>query len=135
MVIDFSPFYDFHRNLDRLLGEAWSPSIARRATPSYPLLNVSEDDDAVYVRAEVPGMDMNDLEITLVDSSLSIKGERTPEQGKYYRQERPSGVFQRLVSINTPVDRDAVAATLKDGVLTITLPKAEETKPRKISIN
>ena len=62
-------------------------------------------------------------------------GERKPEQGKYYRQERPMGAFQRVITLNVPIDRDAVVASLADGVLRITLPKAEEMKPRKIAIN
>ncbi len=134
MVIDFSPFYDFHRNMDRLLGEYWQPVAGRPRQTSYPLVNISEEEDALLVECEIPGMAMDEIEITLVDSSLSIKGERKPVKGKYYRQERPTGVFQRLVNINTSIDRDNVSATLRDGVLTITLPKAAETKPKKILV-
>lgn len=134
MVIDFSPFYDFHRNFDRLMGERWSPFTGRERQNAYPLVNLSEDDEAVYVESEVPGMAIGDVDITLVDSSLSIKGERKPPKGKYYRQERPTGVFQRVVKINTAINRDNVKAVLRDGVLTITLPKVEETKPKKITI-
>ncbi len=134
MVIDFSPFYDLNRNMDRLLNAYWTPSSISQRREAYPLINISEDDGHVYVRAELPGVKMEDVDITLVDSSLSIKGERKPMEGKYYRQERPTGVFQRVVKVNTPVDRDKVSATLKDGLLTVVLPKAEESKPRKISI-
>jgi HSP20 family protein len=133
MVIDFSPLYDVHRNFDRLLGSVLSPSQAR-GRQAYPPMNISEDDNHIYVRMEAPGLEIDDIEITLVESSLAIRGERKAVRGKYYRQERPVGAFQRLVSLNTPVDREAVKASLKDGLLTVALPKAEESKPRKITI-
>ena len=133
MVIDFSPLYDVQRNFDRLLTSMLSPSQAR-GRQSYPPMNLSEDENNIYVRVEVPGLDIDDIELTLVESSLAIRGERKAVQGKYYRQERPVGAFQRLVSLHTPVNREAVKANLRDGLLTVTLPKAEESKPRKISI-
>lgn len=134
MVIDFSPFFDIPRNLERLLEESLASSESRGSRRSYPPLNISSDEDNIYVRCEIPGVEMGDIEITLAESSLSIKGERKPLEGKYYRQERPMGAFNRLVNVNSPVDRDAVKAVLKDGLLTVTLPKAAETKPRNITI-
>ncbi|QJT09234.1 Hsp20/alpha crystallin family protein [Oceanidesulfovibrio marinus] len=135
MVIDFSPFYDFHKNIDKLLSDVWSPAGGSRGQTSYPLVNISEDDSAIYVQCEMPGVAREDLEVTIVESSLSIKGERKPAQGKYYRQERPTGVFQRLIAINTPVDPDRIKASLTDGVLSITMPKTALSKARKIAID
>lgn len=135
MVIDFNPFYDFPRRVDRLFEELWKPSYLSQRRVAYPLLNISEDDHAIRIRAEIPGLAMEDIELTLTNKSLILRGERKPEQGKYYRQERPTGAFQRVVTLNVPIDRDAVTASLADGVLLITLPKAEEMKPRKIAIN
>lgn len=134
MVIDFSPFFNLPRNLESLLEESLSSSVRRGGRNSYPPLNISSDEENLYVRCEIPGVAIEDLEITLAESSLSIKGERKALEGKYYRQERPMGAFNRLVNINSPVDRDKVKADLKDGLLTVTLPRAAETKPRKITI-
>lgn len=137
MVIDFNPFFSLPEHMERFLNEAFSGGAQgyRRAPRSgYPPLNISSDDENIYVRCELPGMEINDIELVLDESSLSIKGERKAQEGKYYRQERPVGAFNRLVTINAPVNRDAVKATLKDGLLSITLPKAEETKPRTITI-
>jgi len=134
MVTELTPFYRLNRNFDRLFDEFFTPLYYSQRRESYPPLNISEDEENIYIDCEIPGVDMKDVEITLVDSSLTIKGERKPTEGKYYRQERPSGVFQRVVRINNAVNRDAVRATMKDGLLEIVLPKAEEVKPRKISI-
>ncbi len=134
MVIDLSPFYGAPSPFDRLLESLWTPlSISQRGM-SYPPLNISEDDDAIFVQCEIPGMDIGELELTLTDSSLVIKGERTSVKGKYYRQERPTGAFQRVVNIQASIDRDKVAATMKDGVLEVVMSKSEEHKPKKISI-
>jgi len=134
MVIDLSPFYGSTTPFDRLLESLWTPlSISQRGI-SYPPLNISEDDGDIYVVCEIPGMNIDDLELTLTDSSLVIKGERKIVKGKYYRQERPTGSFQRMVNIRTPIDRDRVTAKMKDGVLEVTIPKAEDNKPKKISI-
>lgn len=134
MVTELSPFFNFGRDLDRMLDGFGLPLSYSRRRTSYPPLNISEDDENLYIHCEVPGVRLEDMEITLVDSSLSIKGERKPGEGKYYRQERPAGIFQRVVNINSPVDRENVKATLKNGILEIVLPKSEETKPRKIEI-
>ena len=134
MVIDFSPFYDFNRHLNRILDNYAAPLSFSQRRASYPPLNISEDEHNLYVECEIPGLAIEDVEITLVDSSLTIKGELKAGEGKYYRQERASGVFNRVVTINTDVDRDKVTAVLKNGVLEITLPKAEEVKPKTISI-
>jgi len=134
MVLDFNTLYSFPGRFDRMFEEFFKPQLADGRRMAYPPLNLSEDEGAYYVRSEVPGLPMEALELTLTDKSLVIKGERPTEQGKYFRQERPAGFFQRIVALNAPVDRDGVRATLVDGVLTVVLPKCEECKPRKISI-
>lgn len=135
MVIDFGSIYDFPRQLDRVLEEFSRPYALSQRRVAYPPLNISEDADNVYVSAEIPGVSLNDLELTLSDKSLIIKGERQGEQGKYFRQERPVGPFQRVVTLGLPVNREAIRAKLADGILEIVLPKAQETKPQKISID
>lgn len=135
MVLDFDTLYTLPSRMDRLFEEFSRPGFHSRKPFAYPPLNVSEDEDNLYVHVEMPGVRLDDLEITLADKSLVLRGERVAPEGRYYRQERPSGAFQRVVRLNVPVDRDKVEAALRDGILTVTLPRAEEAKPRKISIN
>ena len=135
MVLDFNSLYTFPGRFERLFEEFFKPQFAEGRRVAYPPLNVSEDESSYYVRSELPGLPLESLELTLSDKSLVIKGERPSEQGQYYRQERPAGFFQRVVALNVPVDREGVRASLVDGVLTVTLPKSQESKPRKISID
>jgi HSP20 family protein len=135
MVIDLSPFYGTSNPFDRLLESLWTPLSISQRSLAYPPLNISEDAESIYVQCEIPGMDIGDLELTLTDSSLVIKGERKAVKGKYYRQERPTGFFQRVVNIQAAISRDKVAAKMKNGLLEVVIPKAEESKPKKISID
>jgi len=136
MVIDFSPLFGQQTPLDRIFEAFWSPSMSISQRPyAYPPVNISETPDAITVRCELPGMDISEIDLTLTESSLAIKGERKGAKGKYYRQERPTGAFQRVVNISAPIDREKVAAKMKDGLLEVTLPKHEASKPRKISID
>lgn len=135
MVIDFNTFYRFPSRFDRVFEEFFKSPMGDDRRLAYPPLNLSNDEENIYVRAEVPGVNIEDIELTLTDKTLVLKGERTAPEGKQYRQERPSGVFHRVINIAVPVNRDAVAASMTDGVLTVTLPKSEEVKPRSISID
>ena len=103
-----------------------------------PALDVYEDKDQVYVRVEVPGMKKEDIDLSLHDGSLSISGERksenTFENAEVYRNERFFGRFQRTVTLPTSVQADKVKAQYKDGILTVTFPKAEEAKPKHIEL-
>ncbi len=104
----------------------------------YPLVNLSEDRDHIYVRAELPGVKAEDLEITIQDDSLILRGERKiaseEKEVNYQRRERESGFFRRVLALPSLVRPDKVEATCKDGVLTIKLAKPEEVKPRKIKV-
>ena len=105
---------------------------------SFPLMNVFSGDRESVLYAEVPGVEMKDLEITIDGTTLSLKGERKtrsdlPEE-KYYRRERGAGPFGRSLELPHKVDGDRVEATLKDGVLRIRLPKAPEVQPRRIEV-
>jgi len=103
-----------------------------------PALDMHEDKDNIVVRAELPGMKKEDINISLHDGSLSISGERRSEEktenAEVYRAERFVGRFQRTVTLPAPVAVDKVKAQYKDGVLTITLPKTEEAKPKQIDV-
>jgi HSP20 family protein len=118
-----------------------APAEAAGVQPVFPALNVWEDEGAVHVEAELPGWTLDELEIGMTGPALTIAGKRRekPEDGAgrtLRLRERRSGQtsFERTLEFRTPIDADAVAATLKDGVLTVTLPKAAEAKPRKIEI-
>lgn len=104
----------------------------------FPALNVSEDANHLYVRAEIPGLKAADLDISVEGDTLTISGERTtcPTEQKlsYHRREIECGRFSRAITLPTRVNPDQVGAGFVDGVLTITLPKAEAVKPRKIEI-
>jgi HSP20 family protein len=107
------------------------------APTAYPLLNIWEQDDCWYVEAELPGMDMEDLEITVHGTQLSISGERKPPSGEettWLRQERGFGKFSRMIELSDEIDTQRVEACLKNGVLTVSLPKREEIKPRRINV-
>lgn len=135
MVIDFNTLYNFPSRFDRVFEDFFRSPMGNDRRLAYPPLNLSNDEDAIYVRAEIPGVKLEDVELTLTDKTLVIKGERKVPEGKLFRQERPVGVFHRVVNIGMPVDRDNVTATMADGILTVVLPKAEEVKPRNIAIN
>lgn len=104
-----------------------------------PALDVFEDEDKVSVQVEVPGMKKDDFDISLHDDVLTVTGERKAEseqqKGESFRRERVFGSFRRSVTLPAPVKGDEVKASYQDGILTVTLPKAEESKPRKIQVN
>ncbi|CCO22949.1 Hsp20/alpha crystallin family protein [Maridesulfovibrio hydrothermalis] len=134
MVIDFGSFNNLPYEFDKIFQDVFNPHHYRRKKASYPPLNIVEDEKNIYIRAEVPGLTIDDMEITITAKNLVIKGERKLPEGRYFRQERPSGVFQRLISINTIVDEDNVSATIKDGILNVVLPKSESSIPKKVEI-
>ena len=104
-----------------------------------PALDVFEDKDNVIVKAELPGMKKEEIDVSLHDGALSISGERRSEQkfegAETYRSERFVGRFHRTVTLPSAVNGEKVKAQYKDGILTITLPKTEEAKPKQITVN
>jgi HSP20 family protein len=106
---------------------------------SYPPLNIWGDSDKVYAEAELPGMQLDHLEIYVTEENqLTIQGERRklePDKGVWYRQERGFGQFSRTIRLPVKVDADKVEARFEHGVLFVTLPKSEAAKPRRISVN
>ncbi len=103
-----------------------------------PALDVHEDKDTYVVSAELPGLKREDIDVSLQDGALVISGERKSEKVEkgveVHRQERFYGKFQRALTLPEPVAADKVKADYKDGVLTVTLPKSEEAKPKKIDV-
>jgi|UniRef100_A0A7V6DPP0 HSP20 family protein len=135
---------DLFQELDRLqrqMDALFQNVAGRERAPRvgvYPLVNISEDQDHIYVRAELPGVNPEDLDITIKDQHLVIRGERKiPTEEKdvnYHRRERESGFFRRVVRLPVQVDPNKVEAACKDGVLTVTLAKPEQVKPRQITV-
>lgn len=111
-----------------------SPVTTRR----FPLVNVSDDEHHVYVDALVPGVDPKDLDLTVLRNTLSIGGERKPfdvQKGQIvHRSELGSGKFARTLELPVDIDPDKVTAECRDGIMRITLAKAEHAKPKKIDI-
>ncbi len=134
----FAELERMRREMDRLLGAFFPAGGLGRTAGVFPAVNISEDDNNIYVRAELPGIKADDIEISIEDNSLIIKGERKiPEEGEnvtYHRREREGGVFRRIISLPTKIDVDKVSATSKNGVLEIVLPKAPESKPKQIEV-
>jgi HSP20 family protein len=125
------------RELDRLFGRSGSAMGGPLGAGSYPPLNVWEDDSNLYAEAELPGFNMDDLEIYVSGNQLSLKGERrAPQQdkGNWHRQERAYGKFHRVIEVPGDVDAENVSAEFKHAVLCITLPKSEAVKPRRIEV-
>ena len=138
LASSFEELERMRRQMDWLTGSL-SRGLFRETTSGvFPLMNVTEDQDKYYVRAELPGLTADDLEISVTGDTLSISGERKlpieDEKAQYHRKEREAGSFNRIVSLPTQVDTNKVSASCSDGILTVVLPKAEETKPKKIAI-
>jgi HSP20 family protein len=137
----FGGLTDLRDEIDRLF-EAPLAELARGSqllSGWTPALDLYEDKDGFTLKAELPGMRKEDIELSLHDGSLSISGERKHEEkhsdAEVYRAERFYGRFQRTVTLPTPVAADKVKAQYKDGILTVTLPKTEEAKPKHIEVN
>lgn len=137
----FEPFADLRELQDRMnrLFEDRVPAFpgVERGTGTFPPLDIRVDAESVLVTAELPGVALESLDLSITGDTLSLKGERkAPEvpEDRYHRRERSFGHFARLVSLPERVDADKIQATLKDGVLRVRLPKAASAKPRTIQV-
>jgi HSP20 family protein len=121
-----SPFGELTRRMELFNG--WSPT-----------LDLYEDKDNLIVKAELPGLKREEIDISVHDGTLTISGERNYEEQKddaeTYRSERFFGRFHRTLTLPKPVESDQAKASYKDGILTVTLPKTEEAKPKQIQVN
>ena len=139
-IIRWSPARDMVRlsdAMDRMFEYAWTrPTPARAEREARLPLDVYTTPSEIVLTANVPGLKPDEVDITLEGDTLSIHGEfKAPmENVEYVFQERTFGKFSRTLTINVPVDVNKVEATFDDGVLTITLPKAEAAKPKSITI-
>ena len=114
------------------------PGFATGEREWMPPFDISETEGEIIVKAELPGMKVEDIDITLTDGLLTIKGERKMEKEdkreNYHRIERQFGSFSRSLNLGINVKADGIDAGYKDGILTVTLPKAEEDRPKKIEV-
>ncbi len=132
--------YDRLSSLRGFLDSAFQlANLQPESGPSWaPALDVLEDNEQVTVVLDAAGLKSEDFDLSLHDGALTISGERKLEEnsqkGESFRSERFFGSFSRTITLPSPVKADAVQASYKDGVLTVTLPKAEEAKPKKITV-
>ncbi|MBA3965958.1 MAG: Hsp20/alpha crystallin family protein [Nitrospirales bacterium] len=136
---EISEFDQIQRYLGRLFSDRSQAS--GRETPAgvYPLLNVSHDSENIYVRSEIPGMTLDQLDVSVTGRSLTVTGERAiPDEDsnvRYHRKEREAGKIRRQLTLPTDVDHERVQAKYQHGILKVVLPKSEKAKPKKIAIS
>lgn len=129
-----NPWSQFHQELDRMLGGA-----SNVATSDWvPVVDIKEEKDRFVLNADLPGVKREDIDITMEDGVLSIRGDRrleeVKEEGEYKRIERAYGTFYRRFSLPDTADPDNISARSEDGVLEVVIPKRESVKPRRIEI-
>ncbi len=116
-----------HNGAERAAARTWAPAV-----------DIVEDANGIVLKAELPGLKQEDIDIELTGDTLTIRGERKFEDAQrrdnYVRMERSYGTFQRSFTVGVPVDADNIRASYKDGVLEISLPKSEATKPKKVQV-
>ncbi len=130
------PFEDLQSELERMVDAAFSP--LARAGGLYPPVNVFDQGDAYVVKAEVPDVAADELEIQVEDDLVTLRGRRAfsepHKDAAYHRRERGQGQFRRVVRVPGRVAGDEAKAQYRNGVLTITVPKAKEARPRRVEI-
>ena len=140
-MFPLSTFEDLQREMDQVFNVFTRGGRGTRVAKGcgFPLVNVMENGECLFVEAEVPGVTMDDIQVQVVGDELSIKGQRKPmtpegEEITLHRQERGMGEFSCVFTLPREVNREKVEAVLKNGVLTITLPKTDAIRPRKIAV-
>ena len=140
-LIRFEPMREMitlREAMDRLFNDAFTPSISATGGWQVPAVDLYQTDDEVVVKAALPGLKSDDVQISITGDLLSIKGEfKQAEEKKeksYSMREQRFGAFERTFGLPTAVVADKAKAEFENGILTITLPKAEEVKPRQITV-
>lgn len=141
-----SPFEEMDRLMENFFPEGWmrpfrwpSPAMAGRLQERMPLVDVIERDEEIVMRAELPGIKKEDIDISVTDNSVSISAtraeEKEEEHGEYYRREISRGTVSRTVALPANIDSEKAEATFKEGVLELKLPKVERSKRRSIEVH
>ena len=124
------------REMNQLFGS--TPASWERVAPTYPAMNMWANEESVLLTAEIPGIDIKDLDIQVVGDMLKLSGERKvedlPEDARVHRRERGCGKFTRAVQLPFQIDTNKIEAVFENGVLKISLPREEASKPRKITV-
>ena len=136
------PFGELQREMNRVFDAVFGKQLGSpgriRAGYVYPPMNVRETPDGYVVACEVPGLEMGDLEVYVAGDQLTVSGNRPggiPDDATLHRRERDSGHFSRAITLPGPVDSTKTEATLAEGVLVVRIPKAEEAKPKRITVH
>lgn len=139
-IIKYSPFTDFEpfpglKSFEDTMNRLFAEPSAR---PWMPPVDIAENENELVVKADVPDVRFEDIQVNLENDTLTLKGQRkfekASEKGGYHRIERSYGSFERSFTVPNTVDAEHVKADYKNGVLTVTLPKKESAKPRKINV-
>lgn len=129
---------EMRRQMERLYKGLDDKPSGRVGTGVFPAVNIMEDANAYYLSAELPGVKTADLELNVTNNQVTLAGERKISEeaadARYHRREREAGRFSRAVALPGDIDPDNANAKLTDGILTVTIPKAEKAKPRQISV-
>jgi HSP20 family protein len=129
---------ELRRQMQSLVGGMEAAFLSSSGAGVFPAVNVTQDENNLYVRAELPGMKANELQVTAVKNRLSLSGTRQilseDETVSYHRRERAGGYFSRSVVLPLDFQADKVAADYVDGILTVTLPRTPEAKPKQIQV-
>ena len=131
---------DLRRDLDRVFDTFWTgDQEPQNVRPWSPAIDISETPDAYLVAAELPGVEKQDVHVTVLENRLFIKGEKKQEtreeKQNVHRVERAYGAFSRSFDLPRAVEAEKITAAYKDGVLRVSVPKAEEAKPKQIEVN
>ncbi len=140
MLVQFERFPMFSQMGERFLDDMFGGFQTKgRNSAMVPSLDISESANELVILAELPGVAKDEVKVTLHDGVLTISGEKKqadmPEGSRRHREERASGTFSRSLELPVPVNASAVSAEMKDGILRIVVPKAEEARPREIRVN
>jgi len=143
-IPQWSPFRQLSTLRDEIDRLFESPLTALTQSPNQfssgwmPAVDLSEDKDNLYLKAELPGMKKEDIQVSIHEGVLSLSGERTLDErckgAEVYRSERFLGRFQRTLTLPVPINAETVKATYRDGILNVVLPKTEESKPKHIEV-
>lgn len=135
----FNELDNMRRQFDRFMNLYSAPSRRSADAGVFPQLNVTEDAGKFYLRAELPGVTSNELDIQATGKTISISGERKihseNDNARYHRREREAGKFSRVLAMPSDIDADRIEASLDNGILTVVVPKAEAAKPRQIKVS
>lgn len=130
--------FDDMQRLQREINRLFAGTVDSLRTPRFPAVNLRQTNEAVILEAEVPGMDPAQINVTVQRNTVTISGNRpAPKAGEndvIHRQERFAGEFTRTFELPCRVDENNVKATYKNGVLTVTMPRAPEDKPKQITV-